>query len=776
MKTILTLILAVGIGFIALGQNDNAYDYSDLVVLINANDTTSQAIGNYFKKARGIPDQNIIPTTTAPNKEHIDSATFETLLNEITDSLNARNLDTGINYLVTTKGMPLGVSRDTTDFFAGVPYSPFNASLESELAVLNSPAENFIGDSLAISNPFAGVNQHHDKSTHGIYLVSRLDGYHLEDIKNMIDRSGPNTIVDLDSSKFVFDQDPSKDNHQSKNFLNQRMDVAHQFLKARGWQSVNNTDTVYLTNQKDVLGYTSWGSNDAFQSHFTQNGTPNHDWKQGSFAAFNVSTSARSFDSSTSYGQSLIADLIANGNTGAAGYVYEPFAAAIVHMDTFLARYTSNVPSEPYTLGEAYYMASPFLSWMDVLVGDPKTSIMTCNEVTLSAGTDTFTCQNNALELEAKSNIKGASFYWEGMTSNFSDSGSKISLTPDTTQSYLLTLKKDECIKKDTVKINVLPEPFKAGNDTTLCFDDQLQLDPKVHDTSVSYYWQPESLFDDPYQMNPVISPDTSARITLEVIQNNCLLKDSFNVTIETAPVSTPDHITICSGDSATLKAKVDTFKDGQYQWAPDQAIDNASIPSPTIYPDSNITYHLLLANDYCATRDSTSIKVRQPVKAEFDFNINNRSVTFFDSSKSSDSTLWQLGDGHTSRGAYPHNFNHSYAEEDTFLVCQKVWNSCFIDTTCQTIITATSSLSESKNNKVLNIYPNPTHHQLIIESPNQPLPESLHLINNKGKTMMKRKSGSSSHSLKMNLGDLPDGVYYLRSGGLNQSYQVIIR
>jgi hypothetical protein len=66
----------------------------------------------------------------------------------------------------------------------------------------------------------------------------------------------------------------------------------------------------------------------------------------------------------------LIADLIAEGISGVKGYVYEPYSNAMARPHVLFDRYISH-----YNLAESYFMASYLISWMDVVIGDPKTSI-----------------------------------------------------------------------------------------------------------------------------------------------------------------------------------------------------------------------------------------------------------------------------------------------------------------------------------------------------------------------------------------------------------------
>jgi hypothetical protein len=104
-----------------------------------------------------------------------------------------------------------------------------------------------------------------------------------------------------------------------------------------------------------------------FDDIFFRDIPPHFTWVPGSIAETFVSTGGRSFRYNTNYGQSLVADLLRDGVSGVKGYVYEPFLSAIAHPDILFDRYTDG-----YNLAESYYMASNFIGWMDVVVGDPK--------------------------------------------------------------------------------------------------------------------------------------------------------------------------------------------------------------------------------------------------------------------------------------------------------------------------------------------------------------------------------------------------------------------
>ncbi len=350
--------LVLCVSFAQLGIRAQV-SYDDVGIIVNTNSTISRTIADYFVTARSIPRLNIIPVTV-PEYEEIDSVAFEALRLQVEAYLQSHSLTTTINYLVTTKGLPLKVNRGST-------FSPTSASssVESELALLLGPYSQSIGQAGHMSSPFYNQADHFSRARYGIYLVTRLDGYTLEDVENLIDRGGPNTTVNA-GALYLLDQDPSS----VVIYLNTYMGRARDILIARSKNVRLNTDSVYVTGQTDVVAYVSWGSNDRYADLFTDHAIPHNTWARGAIAETYVSTSARSFSFPPAYGQSLIADLVAEGVSGAKGYVYEPYASAMANASILLDRYTSG-----YNLAESYYMASMYLSWMDVIVGDPKTSI-----------------------------------------------------------------------------------------------------------------------------------------------------------------------------------------------------------------------------------------------------------------------------------------------------------------------------------------------------------------------------------------------------------------
>jgi hypothetical protein len=94
---------------------------------------------------------------------------------------------------------------------------------------------------------------------------------------------------------------------------------------------------------------------------------PHFAWLDGSIAETAVSTGGRTFVFNSSYGQSLVADLLDDGVSAVKGYVYEPYLSAISNPEQLFACY-----ADGYTMAECYAASNVLLSWMGTVVGDPK--------------------------------------------------------------------------------------------------------------------------------------------------------------------------------------------------------------------------------------------------------------------------------------------------------------------------------------------------------------------------------------------------------------------
>ena len=334
-----------------------------VLVVVNEASLFSRQIGEYYALRRHIPLAHVCRVNAKVDEEISRDDYDKQIAGPISSFLRYRHLEDEILYIVTTSGEPLRI-RGSGGRLAE------EAAVDSELTLLYSDMHAKPHNLPAgIGNPFFGkvsaVFRHPDFP---IYLVTRLAGYDFEDVKGVIDRS----LVARNRGKFVIDL-KSSDNTPGNNWLRE---AARSLPRDR---VVLDESARVLTDQLDVIGYASWGSNDPDrkQRHL------GFRWLPGAIMTEYVSTNGRTFTRPPDtwnlgmswsdpkglfFGspQTLTADYIHDGATGASGHVYEPFLGYTPRPNILLPAYYRG-----RNLAESYYLAIPALSWMNIVVGDP---------------------------------------------------------------------------------------------------------------------------------------------------------------------------------------------------------------------------------------------------------------------------------------------------------------------------------------------------------------------------------------------------------------------
>ncbi|MDX2361738.1 MAG: TIGR03790 family protein [Crocinitomicaceae bacterium] len=344
--------------------------YNDVAVIINDSSDVSSAVGHYFRIERSIPNQNIIHISASLN-ETIDSLEFEAIRQQIEDHLIVNGLENTINYIVTTKGVPLWIERHTCDFSQSGPNQVNCTTVDSELTLILSSNSSGISNVGAIINPYFEENAHFSKAVYDMYIVTRLDGYTFDDIKNMIDRSGPNTPVNKLSHQIVLD--PSLTVPDST-YFNDQMSTLNQSMLNDGWQTTYHPDTTWIYNQPQVLGYSRITNNLSINP-------VNNEWVAGSISNVLDFNSEISFVPNTITDTQTLADLISEGCTGGHTNAAPTYYSYQLRDSILFNRYLDSL--ENYNLGESYYMAIRPLSWNDLVIGDPKTTVIIDNTLSI---------------------------------------------------------------------------------------------------------------------------------------------------------------------------------------------------------------------------------------------------------------------------------------------------------------------------------------------------------------------------------------------------------
>lgn len=333
---------------------------ASVVVVYNTNAADAKAIADHYVKARGVPASNIVPIKTT-NDEDVPKADYRTAIVEpVAKAINS--LKSRVDYIVLIRGVPLRV---------GHQYGP---SVDASLMIDAHPSRSLDwmtppkrdGNSIQIdpeeirkyANPYGGMQEKFDSDKFKMYLCTRLDGYTVADAKALVDRS---VQAKASTGLFLLDSSPERTGG-GYGAVQQWMKPAESALTARGMRVEHETSRLFIGDKSDIMGYASWGSNDpAFAPSLYRSLR----FLPGSIAETFVSTSGRTFRKTTG-GQSLVADLVAQGVTGVKGYVSEPYTFALCRVDILFDRYASG-----RNLAESFWSATPLLKWKDVVIGDP---------------------------------------------------------------------------------------------------------------------------------------------------------------------------------------------------------------------------------------------------------------------------------------------------------------------------------------------------------------------------------------------------------------------
>src|SRR5512135_699481 len=187
MKPI-SLLLALLALALAVVRPAAAQTGDNVLLVVNQASADSVRVAEHYARVRGVPQAQVVRLTVDATADDIDRGAFERDIQApIAAWLRRNSAQDRILYLVLTKGIPLRV-RGTQGQDGTV------ASVDSELTLLY---RRLTGETPApigrISNPYylgdAPIEQAKTFSHQAVdlYLVTRLDGYTVDDVIGLID-------------------------------------------------------------------------------------------------------------------------------------------------------------------------------------------------------------------------------------------------------------------------------------------------------------------------------------------------------------------------------------------------------------------------------------------------------------------------------------------------------------------------------------------------------------------------------------------------------------
>jgi uncharacterized protein (TIGR03790 family) len=341
----------------------------NVLVVVNDHSSISREIGEYYARRRSIPLKNVCRIRTS-TEETIPRLQYNAeIAAPIETCLQHAGAVESVLYIVTTMGVPLRIAK-----ISGDAMTSDEAAVDSELTLLYADLHNGRPHAIAgsLPNPFFGQSE--AKFAHPafpIYLVTRLAAYDFEGVKGIIERA----LIATNRGKFVIDMRGSGDAAGEEALKRAAI------LLPKERTILDETSKV-LYDQIDVIGYAGWGSNDP-NRHRRFLG---FHWLPGAIMTEYVSTNGRTFAAPPASWnisnwsspnlwfagspQTMTADYVREGVTGASGHVNEPYLVMTPQPQFLLPTYYHG-----RNLAESYYLSIRGLSWQNIVIGDPLCSI-----------------------------------------------------------------------------------------------------------------------------------------------------------------------------------------------------------------------------------------------------------------------------------------------------------------------------------------------------------------------------------------------------------------
>lgn len=228
---------------------------------------------------------------------------------------------------------------------------------------------------------------------------------------------------------------------------------------------------------------------------------------------------------------------------------------------------------------------------------------------------DTLICNIDSLQLQA---VGDGTFEWTPNESIVRANTPTPTVRPQRTTVYTVTMTEKQCVATDQVNVRVVSfVTLNAGNDTTICLTDTIQLKPASDGLRYTWTPNPSAFLDDATAKNPFTVPAGNTTYHVEARIGSCTAEDEIAVRTVPYPLvlAGPDQV-ICYDDTANINA----YTDGSsFTWEPKFSLINSNTLTPSAHPLQTRTYALLAYDTLGCPKpgmDRITINVRSEIKA----------------------------------------------------------------------------------------------------------------------------------------------------------------
>jgi gliding motility-associated-like protein len=228
---------------------------------------------------------------------------------------------------------------------------------------------------------------------------------------------------------------------------------------------------------------------------------------------------------------------------------------------------------------------------------------------------DTLICNIDTLQLHSSSGA-GSSFSWSPPLNITNPNIANPLVFPKKTTTYSITVNDKGCSNNDSVTVNVIPNvQLKAGDDTTICQTDAIQLNPLTN--ALYFQWSPPTGLNDVTSENPIASPLSTTRYQVVASVGKCSAVDALNIKVVPYPVGNAGNdTTICFGRTTVLHASTSA---SNFAWSPTNSLLHPNTLTPLAGPESTTAYIFTVTDNLGCPKpvsDTVVVSVIPPVPA----------------------------------------------------------------------------------------------------------------------------------------------------------------
>lgn len=275
--------------------------------------------------------------------------------------------------------------------------------------------------------------------------------------------------------------------------------------------------------------------------------------------------------------------------------------------------------------GGSSYSWSPSIGLNDTTIANPIASplVTTTYTVTISGGTcagtdtvtifvhpiplvdagsDTFVCKGNSVQLQASG---ASSFTWQP-DSSLNDAGIPSPVaTPSSSTKYFVTgIDSNGCSAADSLLVEVKPLPLVvASDDSAICLGDTLLL---YAAGAVTYHWNPESSVSDPDSSVTAAFPATTTWFEVAGKDSfGCAASDSVLITVHySGNFITQKDTSTCAGMPVMLSAS----GADSYLWNPGIYLDDSTSAAPVATVTDTTQFIVTGISAGCSGKDTITV------------------------------------------------------------------------------------------------------------------------------------------------------------------------